>query len=609
MKTRILLSLLALAWVTPAVAQSLPAFRSDAELARYLRQIERRQRRAFQLQNGMASLAPGASAEMSITNAQHAGVDEGGIVKLHGEYLVMLRRGRLFTVAVSDGRRQPVAAVDAFGPGIEPGGNWYDELIIAGDKVVVIGYSYERGGTELGVFRIDAAGGLRHLSTYQLRSNDYYSSRNYASRLIGTKLVFYTPLYLWDQPNDPLAVLPALRRWSPARDDSGRFVRTAPAWRVYRTGGSEGLSDDAALHTVTMCELDAEPLSCESTVVIGPSGRVFYVSGHAVYVWMSSWDRNARRGDAPAKLVRMPLDGSHPTALGVAGTPVDQFSFLESSDGYLNVLVRSEAHGDAMWAPEVSAGDAALLRVPLRLFGDGSERAHSWRYRPLPAPQGYSFVNRFVGDYVLYGLGNVWQRPTGDTTSLYVVPWRGGPTTRLELPHRVDRIEVMGAAAAVIGTGGRDLYFSGIHLNGRVRVRQRYVMPDASQGETRSHGFFYRRDGHTSGVLGLPVRGGSRPGYEHLIHGSASIVFLQDQDGSFEPLGELRAAPVQARMASDGCRASCVDWYGNARPIFLGGRVFALLGYELVEGTIRGARLEEIGRADFTPGVARTASY
>jgi hypothetical protein len=52
-----------------------------------------------------------------------------------------------------------------------------------------------------------------------------------------------------------------------------------------------------------------------------------------------------------------------------------------------------------------------------------------------------------------------------------------------------------------------------------------------------------------------------------------------------------------------------VDWYGNARPIFLGGRVFALLGYELVEGTIRGARLEEIGRADFTPGVARTASY
>jgi hypothetical protein len=35
--------------------------------------------------------------------------------------------------------------------------------------------------------------------------------------------------------------------------------------------------------------------------------------------------------------------------------------------------------------------------------------------------------------------------------------------------------------------------------------------------------------------------------------------------------------------ADDECRASCVDWYGNARPLFLRGHVFALLGYELVE--------------------------
>ena len=27
-----------------------------------------------------------------------------------------------------------------------------------------------------------------------------------------------------------------------------------------------------------------------------------------------------------------------------------------------------------------------------------------------------------------------------------------------------------------------------------------------------------------------------------------------------------------------------MDWYGNARPIFIGDRTFALLGYELVEG-------------------------
>ena len=57
-----------------------------------------------------------------------------------------------------------------------------------GDTIVVIGFSYARGGTEVGLFDIDRAGKLAHRATYHLRSNDYYSSRNYASRLVGSKL-------------------------------------------------------------------------------------------------------------------------------------------------------------------------------------------------------------------------------------------------------------------------------------------------------------------------------------------------------------------------------------------------------------------------------------
>ena len=68
----------------------------------------------------------------SITNTQHAGVDEGGIVKLHGNHLVMLRRGRLFTVAIGDGALQPVSSIDAFGPEMDPGEAWYDEMLISG---------------------------------------------------------------------------------------------------------------------------------------------------------------------------------------------------------------------------------------------------------------------------------------------------------------------------------------------------------------------------------------------------------------------------------------------------------------------------------------------
>ncbi len=46
------------------------------------------------------SSAAGQAGAESITNVQTAGVDEGGIVKRVGEHLVILRRGRLFTVRV-----------------------------------------------------------------------------------------------------------------------------------------------------------------------------------------------------------------------------------------------------------------------------------------------------------------------------------------------------------------------------------------------------------------------------------------------------------------------------------------------------------------------------
>jgi hypothetical protein len=52
--------------------------------------------------------------------------------------------------------------------------------------VVVIGYSYARGGTEIGLFELGRDGALAYRATYHLRSNDYYSTRNYTSRWSAT---------------------------------------------------------------------------------------------------------------------------------------------------------------------------------------------------------------------------------------------------------------------------------------------------------------------------------------------------------------------------------------------------------------------------------------
>jgi hypothetical protein len=101
------------------------------------------------------------------------------------------------------------------------------------------------------------------------------------------------------------------------------------------------------------------------------------------------------------------------------------------------------------------------------------------------------------------------------------------------------------------------------------------------------------------GILGLPISTPARPGYRHLFESSAGILFLRNQSMSLQEIGELNSQPEGA--VNDACRASCVDWYGNARPLFLRGRLFALLGYEIVEGKIDSGRIKEMRRVNYAP--------
>lgn len=584
-------------------------FRSEQELARYLRelaekqQLQRRKEVALDAQASVAATPAESKAasgkDESVTNVQHAGVDEGGIVKLHGNQLVVLRRGRLFTVAVGDGALKPISVVDAFGPEIDPKNTWYDEMLVSEDTIAVIGYSYERGGTEIGLFEINDAGQLSYRSTYHLRSNDYYSSRNYASRLVDNKLIFYTPLYLSPGAQDPFQSFPAVRKWHEGAT-SNEFQRIASATQVFRAERPLNPDYGMALHTVTVCDLAGGGFKCNATAVIGPPGRVFYVSADSVYVWVNDWVRRGERMRSQAMVYRLPLDASSPSALGVSGSPVDQFSFLQSDDDHLNVLVHSSGPGDGMWGAEVAAGDVALLRVSLKTFSDGGDTVPASSYRQLPKPAGYTFQNRFVGDYLLYGTGSGWGYPQAkNEASLHVVPWAGGREHDLGLRHGVDRIEQMGADAVIVGTDGKDLHFTSVRLGDSPEVADSYTRRGASQGELRSHGFFYKPLDSDSGMLGLPISVPGRPGYRHLFEDSAAILFLRNESLHFEEMGELGARPERA--INDACRASCVDWYGNARPLFVRGRVFALLGYEIVEGAFDDGRIREMRRVNYAP--------
>ncbi|MEM1051599.1 MAG: beta-propeller domain-containing protein [Pseudomonadota bacterium] len=590
----------------------LSGFANERELDAFVKKmlaLEERNRRSYSAVGLEAMAAPaeiealadaGSAENESITNTQEAGVDEGGIVKNIGDFLVVLRRGRLFTVRIGDGALESIDTANAFPPGKEnPGNTWYDEMLVRGNQVIVVGYSYGAFGTEINRFDISDEGEIAYRDTHYMRSGDYYSSSNYASRLIGDELIFYAPVYAyWSNLESSL---PAMREFG---SDQEQILVKPEDFLVAEPYRSGRFAIDV-LHTVTRCDLAAENFECSATVIAGTWSHAFYVSREAVYAWTgvarSGWEERAAR--TPGQLYRIPLDGSRPGAVQVAGSPVDQFSFAENTkDGVLRVLLRAVGNGEGMWASEYSAGDVSLAKIPFDAFGGGSGTLVRQHYRELPKPSGWRFHNRFVGDYLLYAAGGYDRE--AQTPIVYAVPLDGRPVQEVAIPHGITRFDKMGKDGVVVGPSNDGaLGFSSLELARNAKLEATYMLASASEGETRSQAFFFKPDRGSadglSGTLGLPIaRRLERDGSEFLGSGSA-IAFLRRDARDLRPAGELAARTEDA--VDDACIASCVDWYGNARPIFMGNRIFALMGYEIVEGDMSDGRVQEVRRISFSP--------
>ncbi|MBC2776599.1 beta-propeller domain-containing protein [Parasphingopyxis marina] len=621
----LLAAMAGLAWTPAAHAyqregasadRGLEAFRSERELQAFFDRVQRftpppppppPPPPAPPSSSSPGNVSPPAVADESITNNQEAGVDEGGIVKVRGDILVILRRGRLFTISIADGGMRAIDRIDAFPPGADGRGSWYDEMLIADNRVIVIGYSYRRGGTEVNRFRLSDDGHLTFEDAHQLRSSDYYSSSNYASRLIGNRLVFYAPIRLYGAETLSDA-FPAIKAWRGTEDDSAAFVPLVGPRQVYATAavrrGAASWSDVSAMHSVTSCDLTDDAFDCSAIGVIGGRSREFYVTRDAVYLWVTGNDYS----DEPrsfSHIYRLPLDASRPSAIGARGVPLDQFSFHEDREaGRLDILVRAGSGSRAMWLPEAPANTVSLLQLPLDAFGNGSEEARQRYYRHLEVNSD-SIENRFVGNALVYGHGHVTGYNPDDHGTVRVVPLDGGAIGEFHIDYNVERIEAIGADALIVGSGREgDLGFTTIGLGGGLpALGDVFAMPAAAQGEARSHAYFFRPDpgspGGASGTLGLPIARAGTDEYGRAFGRAAAMLFLRREDGALGAAGELASQAESDRP--DNCVASCTDWYGNARPIFLRGRAFALLGYEMVEGRIEDGAMTEIGRLDFAP--------
>ncbi len=218
----------------------------------------------------------------SITNNQVGAVDEGDIVKRIGDYLLVLQDGRIFaanfrTMQLTD--RMDVYRRDEDGDPI--GADWYDEMVVQGDHILITAYSYYDEASELSVFRLDReTGRIERRGVFLISSEDYYDVDNYATRVVGDRLVIYTPYDPEDLVNRRNR--PVVRRWVPSEDydDEARGEPMLEAENIYRPVFG---TYEPTVHTISICdlgELDGDSLDCESSAFIaGESAEMFVASG------------------------------------------------------------------------------------------------------------------------------------------------------------------------------------------------------------------------------------------------------------------------------------------------------------------------------------------
>jgi Beta propeller domain len=597
----------------------------------------------------------------SITNVQTGGVDEGDIVKQIGDHLLVLQDGRIFavnikTMQVTDradvyrhldkSRKKSSQWEDDF-----EGADWYDEMLVEGDHIIITAYSYDDSASEISVFKLDrATGKVTNRGTFLISSDDYYSRKNYATRIVGDRLVFYSPYEIdsYEDRDDR----PKLRRWMSAADraawedahedndwdESGKtMLDPKDIFKpVLRTA-------NPYIHTISICPLGGfgktGELNCNSTAFVGPEQAEMFVSNGNVYLWNSTasemdnvsrddcvatWNWNdpypalpraSRKDVAPAAVYRLPVRGGDVGVIGVSGTPFDQYS-MDERDGKFRALAdwRTARCEDAERAP----AEVAFLSVAESEFSQEFLPVPNHSYTAVPAPGKTVVENRFADNWLVYGGRDSWSSNPPDMedddekalaakgTKLVAVPVKHPRSAQvIDLPHNIIRTERVGNDMMVNGyRDDKGLNMTLIGLGKTAQISSTLFLQNRFESEGRSHAFNAVLEGDGSGLIGVPTvaRGDNADRWNWRSESSDLSFVSKAAGGALGSAGALVATPKDqvATHPDYKCEVSCVDWYGNSRPVFTGGRIFGLMGTALVEAELADGKVREKARIDLT---------
>lgn len=581
----------------------LATFSSDEELQQYLVQANHQNESDVTNESTTSptSAEPSpADSNSEITNNQEAGVDEGGVVKNYRDFLLVLRHGRLVSARIGDDKTlQQIDLKEVTPEGL---GNlaWYDELLVHESLAIVIGYrygvipDYASGATELNLFQISEDGHLSRKGTYFVESGDYYSWRNYTGRMIDGKFVFHTPYYanLILNTRGELG-LPKAYRY----DGPHRFEPVGDLFSATDVARPDYEIKWPVLHSVIQCDL-SETFACHAKVVMASFGSEYYVSSKRAYLFANGemdWELDPLcsqtepmpgettvclpRQVSPNLLYVLELDNSGSGVTAVTGSPSDQFSFDESSEGIsLVTSIFSANRNDDC--------HAYLVTIPFTSFGRAPAEPQRDHYFCLSRGEEWLRNVRFHKTYLAAGSDHRLILVHRDTKAVSEFP----------LTIVAERIELAGADFMVVGSrstssgdsreSGNQLIFQLVRTTPEVSLGDSYEMANTRQGEWRSHGYFFHR-GSTFNTFAIATFNTSNlsPDSYSLWPAEASLNFFNiSSEGLITGAGQM--TPQSFQRPAEECATSCVDWYGNTRPIFLGDTIIGLLGDQMSLGAL-----------------------
>jgi hypothetical protein len=233
--------------------------------------------------------------------------------------------------------------------------------------------------------------------------------------------------------------------------------------------------------------------------------------------------------------------------------------------------------------------------------------------------------NRFVGDWLIYGgrkrYNWYWSdqpnpedlKAAAENTAIAVPIKRPKDAQAVPLGHSIIRLERLGDDAVLNGyLKGDGLNVSVMKLGNAPRIASAAFLPNRFESESRSHAFngIVYVDG--SGVMGIPTTLREADSKRRAWwSGKSDLSFLTlNAQGQLASAGELEGKSEDEVKEHEAytCEVSCIDWYGNARPIFTRNRIFGLMGTTLVEAQIRQGRIGEVSRIDLTAPIGTSAS-